>query len=128
LQTLDSTISCVKLNQKKFLDRFLSTEKFITQDFKCISEHTIDTSKWAPKNIVRCKDVVHVSYIHEILVNKKTYTPELNILRFNHYNFNKKQSEWMKGYYKKEYDTNFEFVIDSEDFGMKQYAHLFIQK
>ena len=124
LKSLDTSISCVKLSQKKFLDRFLSTETFITQEFKCISENTIDTSDWSPKNIVRCKDVYHVSYIHDIFVKTETYTPDINILRFNHYNFNKKQSEWMKGYYKK--DNNFEFVLDSEDDGMKHYAHLFI--
>ena len=124
LMSLDSIISCVKLTQKKFLDRFLTTERFITQEFKCISENTIDTTDWAPKNIVRCKDVIRVSYIHEIVVKKETYTPHINILRFNHYNFNKKQSEWMKGYYK----TDDEFILDSEDYGMKQYTHLFIDK
>ena len=121
LNSLDTTISCVKLSQKKFLDRFLSTERCITQEFKCISENTIDTTNWAPKNIVRCKDVVYVSYIHDIIVKKETYTPDIHILRFNHYNFNKKQSAWMKGYYKRES----EFILDSEDSGMKQYAHLF---
>ena len=122
LKSLDITISCVKLTQKKFLDRFLSTEKCITQEFKCISEDNLDTSHWAPKNIVRCKDVVYVSYIHDIVVKTQTYTPDIHILRFNHYNFNQKQSEWMKGYYNRDSD----FILDSEDCGMKQYAHLFI--
>ena len=121
LKSLSSNISCVKLIQKKFLDRFLSTEQFITQEFKCISENTIDTTNWAPKNIVRCKDVVHISYIHEIIVKKETYTPDINILRFNHYNLNMKGSEWMKKYYNCDKD----FIPDSEDYGMKQYAYLF---
>jgi hypothetical protein len=124
LKSLSLNISCVKLIQKKFLDRFLTTETFITQEYKCISENTLDTTNWAPKNIVRCKDVVHVSYIHEIIVKTETYTPDINILRFNHYNFNKKQSEWMKGYYNR--DNDYEYVLDSEDYGMKQYEHLFV--
>jgi len=124
LKSLSLNISCVKLIQKKFLDRFLTTETFITQEYKCISENTIDTTNWSPKNIVRCKDVVHVSYIHEIIVKTETYTPDINILRFNHYNFNKKQSEWMKGYYNR--DNDYEYVLDSEDYGMKQYEHLFV--
>ena len=122
LKSLSLNIGCVKLSQKKFLDRFLSTETFITQEFKCISENTIDTSNWAPKNIIRCKDINYVSYIHDIFVKTETYTPNINILRFNHYNFNKKQSEWMKIFYNRDN----EFILDSEDCGMKMYKHLFI--
>ena len=42
--------------------------------------------------------------IHNIKVTKgNVYNVPVNIAWFNHYNLNKKQLEWMKGFYKKCY-------------------------
>lgn len=57
LNALDANISAVKLIQKKFLDRFLSKERYITQEFACINNFKIGT-EWAPKNIIRCRDFI----------------------------------------------------------------------
>jgi hypothetical protein len=120
LNSLHENISNVKLIQKKFLDRFLTKETFITQEFKCINNLEIGTD-WAPKNIVRCRDFLSLENIHVIYTKKETIVPPTNILRFNHYNLNNKQLEWMKWYYNKN-----EFKIDGVDHGMCRYKDLFI--
>ena len=54
----------------------------------------IDTTQWAPKNIINNKylDTTKISTIHIIEVKEgKTITLPQNILRFNHYNINNKQ-------------------------------------
>jgi len=65
LKSLDDTISNVKLIQKKFLDRFLTGQKLITQEFGCIANLHINEG-WAPKNIIRCKYFDYVNNIHHI--------------------------------------------------------------
>ena len=42
-------------------------------------------------------------------------------LRFNHYNINDKQLDWMTGFYK----SSKRFEIDGIDNGMLRYSHLF---
>ena len=118
LKGLTPDISCVKLIQKKFIDRFLSNEKYITQDFRAINNITIGTD-WAPKHIVRCADFVNLLGIHQIVCKNKTFLADKNELRFNHYNVNDKLLAWLVTYYHKEY------TIDGVDEGMARYKYLF---
>lgn len=122
LDSLDSTISCVKLIQKKFLDRHLTTSEWITQEFNCINDLKI-TTQWAPKNILRPSDVIAIQDMHNIKVKNKTITPDTSILRFNHYNTNEKQLIWMKGFY----NTSVDFKINGTDTGMIRYKDIFTQ-
>ena len=120
LKSLDKNISMVKLIQKKFLDRFLTNERFITQEFSCINNIKIDI-KWGPKNIVRCKDFLSLSNIHEINTKNKTIIPVTDVLRFNHYNVNDYCIKWMKDFYK----SPVEISINGKDDGMKRYKDIF---
>jgi hypothetical protein len=120
LKSLDRNISCVKLIQKKFIDRFLSNGNLITQDFRCINNLVIDTH-WGAKNIVRCEDCISTEIIHYFNVKYNTITPDVDILRFNHYNLNNKQLNWMKSYF----NSDSEFKIDGIDDGMKRYNNIF---
>lgn len=115
LKSLDESVSCVKITQKKFLDRFLTKQKLITQEFQCINNLDIGV-EWGPKNIIRCKDYISINYIHSINVKNKTIVPDKDILRFNHYNLNKKQIKWMKEEYYKNNDA-FYFNLDGEGSG-----------
>ena len=120
LKTLNSDVSCVKLIQKKFRDRFLTKEHIITQEFRCINNLKIGT-EWAPKNIIRCYNFQSVYNVHNINVNTKTIVMEPEKLRFNHYNINDKQLDWMTDFYK----SSTRFEINGIDTGMKRYSHLF---
>lgn len=122
LSTLDKNISAVKLIQKKFLDRFLSKERFITQEYSCIGNLKIGT-EWGPKNIVRCKDFVACENIHDIKTKNITIVVNERILRFNHYNVNDKQLSWMNKFY----NSKTPFEINSVDASMKQYQDLFCE-
>jgi len=112
-------ISCVKIVQKKFIDRFLSHKTFITQDYQCIDKKI--GYDWAPKNIVRTSDFIDITNIHGIKVKHDTLEPDPAILRFNHYNVNDKLISWMNDFYNS--DTSFQ--INSIDNGMQRYSHLF---
>jgi hypothetical protein len=120
LNSLDKNISAVKLIQKKFLDRFLSKEKYITQEFGCIDNLKIGV-EWAPKNIIRPRDFISLTNPHTINTKRTTLIANVDTLRFNHYNVNQKQLNWMKGFYRS--DTP--FIINGADDGMKRYSFLF---
>jgi hypothetical protein len=119
LNNLDKSISNVILIQKKFLDRFLSSERYITQEFQCIDKKI--GIEWAPKNIIRCKDYISSLNIHCINTKNTTIIANIDDLRFNHYNINDKQLKWMSNFYK----TEIPFKINSIDDGMKRYKYLF---
>ena len=121
LKSLDDTISNVKLIQKKFLDRFLTKERFITQELGCIEQLTIGT-EWAPKSIIKCKDFLYIPNIHQITTKNNTIIPHVDILRFNHYNTNQSQLIWMTEFYK----NSFQFYINGKDDGMLRYKELFL--
>ena len=123
LRSLDLSVSCVKLIQKKFLDRFLTCNPLITQEFRCMNDLPIDI-RWAPKNIIRCKDFVDIDTIHTMNVKNKTIVPNTSTLRFNHYNLNAKQLKWMKGFYNRSED----FVVDGIDDSMSRYYKLFLNR
>lgn len=118
LKQVGKDVSCLKLIQKKFIDRFLSKEKYITQDYRAINNINIGT-EWAPKHIVRCADFVSLLGIHQIYCKNKTVLVDKNQLRFNHYNVNDKLLAWLVTFYNKEY------TIDGVDEGMARYKHLF---
>jgi hypothetical protein len=115
LRSLDANVSSVKILQKKFLDRFLTDKQLITQEFKCINN--LDTSKWAPKQIIRSKDFTSILNMHDIKVKNKIIRPDMNIIRFNHYNLNDYVLNFMKKFYK----TSKEFKADDADDGMSRY-------
>jgi len=103
--------------QKKFLDRFLSSSQYVTDIYDCIEG--IDTSAWAPKNIVHVDDLMLESLgsMHVMPVRGKTVAADTNAIRFNHYNVNPAQLQWMKRFYR----TTAEFKINACDDGMKRY-------
>ena len=105
------------IRQKKFLDRFLSPSPFVTGIYECIEG--IDTSSWAPKNIVRVADLAldNLVDMHTMPVRGGNVTLETEVLRFNHYNVNPKQLEWMKWFY----SSNEDFQLNAIDDGMKRY-------
>ena len=78
LKGQNKNISCVKLSQKKFIDRHLSQKRYITQDFQCI-EHLEMQAKHRPKNIVRCQHFQYLVDIHQIIVNYHTIIPDINV-------------------------------------------------
>lgn len=117
LTRIPSNISCVKIVQKKFKDRFL-INGHITQNYECINKEI--GFDWAPKNIVRCSDFLCLTNIHEIKVKYETRFEKPDVLRFNHYNVNDKLLKWMKGFYKSPTD----FSLDGIDDGMKRYRSL----
>jgi len=119
LKSLDKNISNVKLIQKKFLDRFLTKEKFITQEFGCVEGLEIGVD-WAPKNIIRCKDYLSINNIHNMYTKYETIIPDVDLLRFNHYNINEKQLNWMKWFYNSEKN----FTINGNDDGMLRYKDI----
>jgi hypothetical protein len=132
LKSLDRKISCVKLNQKKFLDRFLTNSSLITQEFKCIN-NTLIYESHSPKNIIRCEDICKtrdrirnkdnylINNIHNVIVKFKTIIPQSDILRFNHYNINDKSLSWMNWFYKPKES----FIINNEDNDMLRYKEIF---
>jgi hypothetical protein len=120
LLKLDDNISCIKICQKKFIDRFLSDKFYITQDFNCINQ----IFNWSPKNIVKCDDFINTNTIHDFIVKNKSYNENPNILRFNHYNVNNKQLLWMANFY----NSSIPFTLNSYDNGMEKYNYLFYDK
>jgi hypothetical protein len=103
--------------QKKFLDRFLSPCKYVTDIYDCIEG--IDTRAWAPKNIVHVDNLVlnALESMHSMPVLGGTVTAETDVIRFNHYNVNPVCLRWMKRFYR----TTSEFEINARDDGMKRY-------
>lgn len=103
--------------QKKFRDRFLSSLKYVTDIHECIEG--IDTATWAPKNIVRIRDLRFTLPLdmHRMPVKRATLLAPLDSLRFNHYNVNPPCLKWMKRFYRTETD----FTLNACDKGMSRY-------
>lgn len=89
--------------QHKFVDRYSYPNKDIYELNDTIEN--INTSSWAPKNIVMNKYILSnlTHHIHNISTtnNIKVMNTDINEIRFNHYNINKKQIEWMKNFFNK---------------------------
>lgn len=88
----------------------------------------MDTSGWAPKIIIKniSTNIENISNIHSIEnINGKTINAPLDILRFNHYNVNKKQINWMKDFYNKKSINEFEYGYDNS---MSRYTNIINSK
>ena len=116
-------ITKIIIKQKKFMDRFCNKEPKNIIDITNSIEN-IDTSGWAPKIIIKNNDtnILNISNIHSIENNSgKTFDVPMDILRFNHYNVNKKQINWMKNFYNKESVNDF---IHGTDNSMSRYINI----
>jgi|7_EtaG_2_1085326.scaffolds.fasta_scaffold02112_4 hypothetical protein len=128
----------ILLKQKKFLDRHLSTEKFITQEFKALNllPHTIkdedglikrldDNVKkirgYGHKHIVNIDNYKGIKNIHTF-VNENIIKPRHTEWRFNHYNSNHISRKWINDYLNLKCDK----LYSGEDTGMKRYSYLFV--
>ena len=108
-------ITKIIIKQKKFADRFCNKESKNSIDITNTIEN-LDTNGWAPKIIIKNNDtnIENISNIHSILnINGKTEEAPLDTLRFNHYNVNKKQIEWMKDFYNKQSIDDFTYGNDN---------------
>ena len=108
-------ITKIIIKQKKFADRFCNKELKNSIDITNTIEN-LDTNGWAPKIIIKNNDtnIENISNIHSILnINGKTKEAPVDTLRFNHYNVNKKQIEWMKDFYNKQSIDNFTYGHDN---------------
>jgi hypothetical protein len=70
LSTQPADVSCIKIGQKKFLDRFLSNEQHVTREYRCINMPMIPD--WGPKNLLKCGDFIDLQNIHTLTVKHKT--------------------------------------------------------
>ena len=112
-------ISGIKINQKKFKDRFLTNEKYIINEYNCIDKKI--GKEWGAKNIILCNELLNKqTNIHYIKTKKKIIDIKNEILRFNHYNVNEKQLNWMTNFYK----LNKKFKLNSIDNSMKRYKYI----
>lgn len=118
LHQVPTSVSCVKVSQKKFKDRFL-TNTLITQTYECVNRQF--GFDWAPKNIFRCSDYKEINNIHFLYFLHDTVEIDPSIFRFNHYNVNDKQIAWMNTVYQ----PGANFYLDGVDNGMQRYAFLF---
>jgi len=91
---LGPEISCVKVCQKKFMDRFLTDKQNILEEFRCVDLYVGDW--WAPKNIFRPTEFIDLANMHSMTFKNQTHIIGQHLLRFNHYNVNDKQLAWME--------------------------------
>jgi hypothetical protein len=108
--------SAVRISQKKFENRFsYETALEITRTF------SINTERWAPKLIVKMADYIGGSKsisIHDIPTRNPPICLNMETMRFNHYNHNKRGHQWLLNNYK-QFDQNwqpkrFEEVFDEK--------------
>jgi len=120
-ESLPRSISCVRICQKKFKDRFLmeSSSGSVIKEYACIDKEI--GFEWAPKNILRPADYAGFQTIHDIKVKYEIKYEEPRVLRFNHYNVNSKLLKWMREFYQ----STAEFSLNGVDDGMKRYSGLF---
>lgn len=126
---LPPSISCVRICQKKFKDRFLIKQEsengepgVVIKEYQCIDKEI--GFDWAPKNILRPSDFVGIQTVHDIKVKYEIKYEDPKVLRFNHYNVNPALLKWMKNFYNSEVD----FTLDGVDDGMKRYDDLFVNE
>lgn len=102
-------IGDVILLQKKFRDRFDCPNIPVTQIVDCIEG--IDTRGWAPKHIFKNNHfdgIKRTWNIHNLPTRDcRIVLADIQELRFNHYNVNKWQLEWMKKFYDTKIDIKF---------------------
>lgn len=113
LNKLGNEISCVKVCQKKFIDRHLSDKTNMLEEFRCVDLYVGEW--WGAKNIFRPTDFIDFRDIHNISVKNKTHSIGQHLLRFNHHNVNSSQIEWM------DWSMGGNFTLDGIDDSMKRY-------
>jgi hypothetical protein len=99
------------LLQKKFIDRFCYLNKNVIE---IEDSYNLNTSAWGYKTIIKNNKISineKSENIHLLKITTKNvlYIP-MDDFRFNHYNVNKKQLEYMKKFYKQD---NFEITKDN---------------
>ncbi len=92
-------ITKLVIKQKKYADRFCNLDKS-TMDIDDVIE--INTNGWGIKNICKNNQILDKQHSpHDIsLKNNKQKNCNQDELRFNHYNINIKQIDWMKGFFR----------------------------
>lgn len=106
------------LQQKKFADRFDRLNRLVVEIEDCIDD--IDTSGWGPKTILRSDafDPDGAWNVHDIGVRRgRTCRLDPGRLRFNHYNVNSAQLQWMQAFYQ----NSAPFALNAQDRGMRRY-------
>ncbi len=100
------------LLQKKFGDRYCYLNKNITEIDDCVID--IDTGRYGYKGIIKNDKIIRNSDSLNIHLIKITTNNILSVpiddFRFNHYNMNKKQLDYMKKFYNKD---SFNFSKDN---------------
>ena len=100
--------SKIMIKQRKYADRFCNIGKSINQISYMIIN--VETAGWAEKCIVKNKKLENSKTpedkdgpMHSIGIKDGEETKWMNVneLCFNHYNVNKKQIDWMKGFFNK---------------------------
>lgn len=114
-------INIILMKQKKFEDRFCNINNYIFNINNIITK--INVNGWAYKCLYKNSEIDPNEtnfVVHKISMknNNKTHTASLNELRFNHYNANNKQINWMKGFFKKDKFEN------DKDTTMKKFNYL----
>ena len=98
-QSIDN-VNKIIIKQKKFTDRFCNNKKRVIDIEDSIIN--IDTDDWGCKQIINnsALDIKNITNMHTIGITEgTTIKAYVDTLRFNHYNVNTKQIEWMKEYY-----------------------------
>jgi hypothetical protein len=105
--------------QKKFMDRFCYKNKNVIEIDDCIE---IDTRQWGFKCIIRNDKMTrNAPNTHFLTVSTKNIIScHEDDIRFNHYNVNLKQLDFMKGYFKKDF---FEYSKDSSILRYKEHIN-----
>jgi hypothetical protein len=85
--------------QKKFIDRFCYKNKNIIEIEDALD---VDTSMWGWKNIIRNDKITREgknTHLIEISTKESMFC-KMDDLRYNHFNVNKKQVDYMKSFFK----------------------------
>lgn len=120
-------ITKIIIKQKKFSDRFCNKNITNIIDITNAIEN-LDTNGWAPKNIIKNNslNIDNTNDTHNIgIINGETFYVPDDILRFNHYNVNKKQIEWMKAFYNK---TSYDDFTYGNDNTLRHYSNIIKKK
>jgi hypothetical protein len=116
----------IQMLQKKFADRFYDTTKYVIEITDCVEN--VDTRNWSPKHIIK-NEFLDGDYLNGHKTGKRwgihnipnksrnMFHAPMDVLRFNHYNTNKKLLNWMKN----KTINKYSFSINGVDDGMKRY-------
>lgn len=86
----------VKMMQDKFEHILQIKQKSNKKIYEIVDSFELDTKDWAVKWILDTKAIRKLYTMHSFDYNKKFLDqPDKNIIKFNHYNHNKVQEEWI---------------------------------